>query len=209
MSEQLWASPSIEQLEQLRIEVRDLMQFLEGGGKKPIDVDISDETEGSEFDGGGGIIDIRTYREKVIDYLVEHSDNEVVRKIQRLEKINYEDLKELERILWEELGTKEEYENSTDIDNLAAFVRSLIGLSQEAINEKFGEYLNGNVLNSQQQEFVRAIINYVRENGDIKREDLIEKSPFDNYDIITLFGDNIASILSIVGILHDSVCVAA
>ena len=31
----------------------------------------------------------------------------------------------------------------------------------------------------------------------------------DPYDIITLFGDNIASILSIVGILHDSVCVAA
>ena len=209
MSEQLWANPSIEQLEKLRIDVRDLMQFLEGSGKKPIDVDISDETEGSEFDGDGGIIDIRTYREKVVDYLVEHSDNEVLKKIQRLEKINYEDLKELERILWEELGTKEEYESSTDIDNLAAFVRSLIGLSQEAINEKFGEYLNGNVLNAQQQEFIRAIINYVRENGDIRKEDLLEKSPFDNYNIISLFGDNISSLLTIVGILHDSVNIAA
>jgi len=182
---------------------------LEGGGKKPIDVDISDEAEGSEFDGDGGIIDIRTYREKVIEYLVEHSDNAVLKKIQRLEKINYDDLKELERILWEELGTKEEYESSTDIDNLAAFVRSLIGLSQEAINEKFGDYLNGNVLNAQQQEFIRAIINYVRENGDIRKEDLLEKSPFDNYNIISLFGDNISSLLTIVGILHDSVNVAA
>ena len=209
MSEQLWTNPSVEQLEKLRIDVRDLMQFLEGGGKKPIDVDISDEAEGSEFDGDGGIIDIRTYREKVIDYLVEHSDNAVLKKIQRLEKINYDDLKELERILWEELGTKEEYESSTDIDNLAAFVRSLIGLSQEAINEKFGDYLNGNVLNAQQQEFIRAIINYVRENGDIRKEDLLEKSPFDNYNIISLFGDNISSLLTIVGILHDSVNVAA
>lgn len=95
------------------------------------------------------------------------------------------------------------------LDNLAVFVRSLIGLSQEAVNEKFGEYLNGNVLNAQQQEFIRAIINYVRENGDISREDLIEKSPFDNYDILTLFGDNITSVLTIVGILHDSVNVAA
>jgi type I restriction enzyme R subunit len=145
----------------------------------------------------------------VLDYLLEHSDNEVIHKIQRLEPINAEDLKVLERILWEELGTKSEYEETTDIDNLAVFVRSLIGLSQEAINEKFGEFLDGNTLNAQQQEFVKSIINYVRENGDICKEDLIEKSPFDNYDIITLFGENISSVLKIVSILHDSVNVAA
>ena len=69
--------------------------------------------------------------------------------------------------------------------------------------------LDGNKLNAQQQEFVKAIINYLRENGDICKEDLIEKSPFDNYDIITLFGENISSVLEIVSILHDSVNVAA
>lgn len=185
------------------------MQFLDKSPKKQIDVNIDDTVEPSGYDGGDTIIDIRTYREKVLDYLIEHSDNEVIHKIQRLEPITNEDLKALEKILWEELGTKEEYEQTTDIDNLAVFVRSLIGLSQEAVNEKFGEYLNGNVLNAQQQEFIRAIINYVRENGDISREDLIEKSPFDNYDILTLFGDNITSVLTIVGILHDSVNVAA
>lgn len=209
VSEQFWDAPSLEKLEQLRVDVRDLMQFLDKSPKKQIDVNIDDTVEPSGYDGGDTIIDIRTYREKVLDYLIEHSDNEVIHKIQRLEPITNEDLKALEKILWEELGTREEYEQTTDIDNLAVFVRSLIGLSQEAVNEKFGEYLNGNVLNAQQQEFIRAIINYVRENGDISREDLIEKSPFDNYDILTLFGDNITSVLTIVGILHDSVNVAA
>lgn len=209
VSEQFWDAPSLEKLEQLRVDVRDLMQFLDKSPKKQIDVNIDDTVEPSGYDGGDTIIDIRTYREKVLDYLIEHSDNKVIHKIQRLEPITNEDLKALEKILWEELGTKEEYEQTTDIDNLAVFVRSLIGLSQEAVNEKFGEYLNGNVLNAQQQEFIRAIINYVRENGDISREDLIEKSPFDNYDILTLFGDNITSVLTIVGILHDSVNVAA
>lgn len=209
VSEQFWDAPSLEKLEQLRVDVRDLMQFLDKSPKKQIDVNIDDTVEPSGYDGGDTIIDIRTYREKVLDYLIEHSDNEVIHKIQRLEPITNEDLKALEKNLWEELGTKEEYEQTTDIDNLAVFVRSLIGLSQEAVNEKFGEYLNGNVLNAQQQEFIRAIINYVRENGDISREDLIEKSPFDNYDILTLFGDNITSVLTIVGILHDSVNVAA
>ena len=69
--------------------------------------------------------------------------------------------------------------------------------------------MDGNILNAQQQEFVKSIINYVRENGDISREDLIEKAPFDNYDIITLFGENISSVLKIVSIQHDSVNVAA
>ena len=204
-----WDNPSVEKLESLRMDLRDLMQFLDRGGKKSIDVDIDDTVEPSGYDGDGTVIDIRTYREKVLDYLIEHSDNEVIFKIQRLEPITNEDLKALEKILWEELGTKEEYERETDIDNLAVFVRSLIGLSQEAVNEKFGEYLNGNTFNSTQQEFVRAIINYVRENGDISREDLVEKSPFDNYDILTLFGENISSIIDIVGILHNSVNVAA
>ena len=145
----------------------------------------------------------------VIDYIAEHSDSEVIQKIQRLEKINADDLKELERILWNELGTKDDYEKSTDIDNLAVFVRSLVGLNQDAINEKFGEFLSGNTLNAQQQEFVKAIINYVRENGDISREDLIEKAPFDNYDILTLFGENISAVLQIVNVIHNSVSVAA
>ena len=118
-------------------------------------------------------------------------------------------MKELERILWNELGTKDDYEKSTDIDNLAVFVRSLVGLNQDAINEKFGEFLSGNTLNAQQQEFVKAIINYVRENGDISREDLIEKAPFDNYDILTLFGENISAVLQIVNVIHNSVSVGA
>ena len=209
VSDQLWISPTVEQLEQLREDVRELMKFLETGEKIQIDVDIDDTTEPSGFDGHGSTIDIRTYREKVLDYLVEHSDNEVVCKIKRIEPIDTEDLKELERILWQELGTKAEYDSTTTIDNLAVFVRSLVGLSQEAINEKFGEFLTGNLLNAQQQEFVKSIINYVRENGDISREDLIEKSPFDNFDIITLFGENIQAVLNIVNTIHGSVTVAA
>ena len=185
------------------------MKFLEVGKTPPIDIDVTDETESNGDDGNGGSIDIRTYREKVLDYLAAHSESDVIKKIQNLEKINSDDLKELERILWQELGTKDEYEEATDIDNLAVFVRSLVGLSQDTINEKFGEFLTGNILNAQQQEFVKAIINYVRENGDISREDLIEKTPFDNYDILTLFGENIAAVLQIVNAIHDSVSVAA
>ena len=209
VSDQFWKSPTVERLESLREDVRELMKFIDVSKGHTVDIDTDDETESNGNDGGGEGFDIRTYREKVLDYLAEHSDSPVIQKIQRLEKINYVDLKELERILWQELGTKDDYQRSTDIDNLAVFIRSLVGLKQEVINEKFGEFLNGNALNAQQQEFVKAIINYVRENGDIKTEDLLEKSPFDNYDLVTLFGENIQAIIHIVGVFHDCVSVAA
>lgn len=129
-------------------------------------------------------------------------------KIRNIEPINAEDVKELERILWTELGTKSEYEESVHEENLVAFIRSIVGVEQEAINEKFGQFLNGNVLNSQQQEFIKSIIDYVRENGDIEMEDIIENLPFNNYDVITLFGANVSVIKQIVSAMHDSIMAA-
>ena len=48
----------------------------------------------------------------------------------------------------------------------------------------------------------------MRENGYIQIEDLIEKSPFDNYDILSLFGSNIVMIRTIVNQFHNSVMAA-
>ena len=185
------------------------MQFLKGSGRKKFDIDIDDTIDDAEYQPDDTMIDIRTYREKVIDYLAENSDSPVIKKIHNLEPITNNDLQELERILWHELGTQQEYAETTNIGNLAVFVRSLIGLSQEAVNEKFGEYLNGNLLNAQQQEFVRTIINYVRENGDVELSDLVNTEPFNNYDLTEIFGINLPTIVSVVKKLHESVLVSA
>ena len=208
MGEDLWKNPSINELESLRISLRDLMQFIDTRRKK-YEIDIPDYIDDSDYQPESTNIDIRTYREKVIDYLVEHSENPVIKKIYNLEPINGDDLKELEKVLWNELGSEEEYKNETSIENLAAFVRSLIGLSQEAVNEKFGEYLSGNMFNSQQQEFIMTVINYVRENGDIEVQDMVNKEPFDNYDLNELFGINVPDLVKIVNVLHNSIVVEA
>ncbi|MBR2414566.1 MAG: DEAD/DEAH box helicase family protein [Clostridia bacterium] len=206
VSVEFWEHPTIDKLEQYRLEVRDLLQYIETR-KNPVTIDLIDTVDDDEY-SGDGLIDIRTYKEKVLDYLAAHTDNETIRKIQNLQPINAQDVQELERILWQELGTKEDYEQTTEIDNLAAFIRSIVGIEQEAVNEKFGEFLSGNILNSQQQEFVKSIIDYVRENGDIQAEDLIEKSPFDSYDIVELFGANITVITSIIHAMHNSIVAA-
>jgi type I restriction enzyme R subunit len=209
MGEAYWPTATVQSLEEYRSYLRDLMQFLVGSGKKKFDIDIADEVEEADYQPEDTVIDIRTYREKVIDYLAEHLDSAVINKIHNLEPITTADLNELERILWHELGTKAEYDQTTDIGNLAAFVRSLIGLSQESVNIKFGEYLSGNLLNSQQQEFVRTIINYVRENGDVELSDMVNTEPFNNYDLSEIFGINLPAIISVVRMLHDVVQVTS
>lgn len=107
------------------------------------------------------------------------------------------------------MGTKTDYAKTTQTENLAVFIRSLVGLNQQAINEKFGQYLNENVLNSQQQEFIKTIINYVNENGDIETEDLLNTAPFDDQDILELFGEKIKILNLIVNTVHGVVQVAA
>lgn len=209
VSDQLWLNPQVSRLEELRESIRELMQFVVITHKDPIIVDIDDEVTDSEFVPGNTVIDIRTYKQKVIDYLCDNLDNPVLIKIRNLEPINNDDLLELEKILWEELGTKEDYDATANTENLAAFVRSLIGLSQEAVNEKFGEYLFGNTLNSSQQEFIMTIINYVRENGDVSVDDMVNSEPFANYDLTELFGTSIDALKNVVNLLHNSVNVAA
>ena len=113
------------------------MQFLDGSRKKKFDIDITDELDEAEYQPEDTMIDIRTYREKVIDYLAEHLDSAVIKKIHNLEPITNADLAELEHILWHELGTKAEYDEATDIGNLAAFVNTE-PFNKYDLNEIFG-----------------------------------------------------------------------
>ena len=208
-SSDFWEYPVMSDIERLRKSLRELMQFLGGDGRGKYEINLPDVISQSEFQPDDTVVDIRTYREKVIDYLAAHLESPAIRKIHNLESITAEDLEELERILWQELGSKEEYDKTTDQSNLAVFVRSLIGLNQEAVNEKFSIYLNDNTFNAQQQEYIRTIINYVRANGDIELKDIVNKAPFNNYNIADLFGAHIATLRKIIEQLHDPVIVAA
>lgn len=208
-SEQYWkGNPNIETIEKLREDVRDLMQFLDKQDPIYVVLNVFDNVmDGDKLEDN--IIDIRTYKQKVIDYLFEHSDLQVIHKIKNLDKINQNDLAELENILWNELGTKDDFNSISNTDNLAVFVRSIIGLDQEAINSKFGQFLNENVLNSNQQEFIKSIIDYVRVNGNIEKDDLLDKSPFNNYDLIELFSDKIYIVTKVIDVMQNSVMLAA
>lgn len=195
-NELFWIAPNIEAVEQRRRKLREIMKYACGDGDRVIFVDITDEIKaGDPVDIG---VEFRTYRQKVIDFLQENWSLPVIEKIHKLEPLTDSDMNELEDILWHKLGSKTDYEGEDYRGSLAGFVRSLVGLDQESINEKFGEYLTGTVFNSNQQEFVKTVINYVRENGEITRSDLVNAYPFKFMQPVQLFGEKLPLLLNVI-----------
>lgn len=206
LTQTYWNKANLQVLEHLRNEIRYLIQYITD------EVGIySTDFKDDLIDQGGkdvNIIEFKTYEEKVIDYLLSSEINETIVKIKMLNKITSDDLKELERILWQELGTKDDYFNVTKEKNLAVFIRSIVGIEQEAINRKFSKYLNTNILSAKQQEFVKSIISYVQQNGDITKQDLVDKSPFNDFDVVGLFNEKIDILVGVIDNLHESILVA-
>ena len=186
------------------------MQFLVGDGRTFIvDIDdvVTDEGE-TEL-----IISQMSYKQKVMDYLAENSDNPVLQKIQTMEQLSNEDIRELERIFWQELGTKEDYERTYLAQdryklyggNIAAFIRSVIGLDMNAALEKFVALMQGECLTSMQDEYLRNIIRYVCENGDIENRTMQEE-PFRRYDWQNTFGAHAILVPKYIQEMHQVIC---
>lgn len=203
--ESSWTEPQVKDLERLRDSVRELIKYITGDELRLIDIDVTDELIDPEFQPDGTVIDIRTYKERVIDYLAKNGDDVTIEKIRNLEKLDQKDADKLKQLLWFDLGSEDEYNENANGKSLAAFVRSLIGIDQEAVNEKFGEYLNAHQLNSKQQEFINVIVKYVQKNGDIELSDLLESDPFKSIDWNELFGGDVEPIKYTVSILHDAI----
>ena len=80
LSTHFWENKSIVSLERIRLELRDLLQYLEGDGKgQTFTVNIKDTFE--QDNSGVNVSPIRTYRRRVEDYLKEHlSDDDSLQR---------------------------------------------------------------------------------------------------------------------------------
>ena len=202
-----WENVNLERLEHVRKELREIVQYLMGDGNKSFTVDISDVvTDEGETEL---IITQMSYKQRVMDYLAENTDNPVLQKIQTVEQLTQLDIRELERIFWQELGTKEDYERTYLHQdryklyggNIAAFLRTIIGVDMNIALDKFVELIQGQHLTSMQEEYLRNIIRYVCENGDIERRTM-QTDPFRLYDCLDLFGNKAQAVPQYIDRLH-------
>ncbi|MBP5470371.1 MAG: DEAD/DEAH box helicase family protein [Candidatus Riflebacteria bacterium] len=184
-------SATFDDFEKIRNELRDLMKYIEKAPKYNYTTDFKDEILSVEEPTEPiNISDFRDYHERAKYYLLEHKDNEVIKKLRTNVPLDSKDVEELEKILWSEVGTKDEYNKTQGETNLGEFVRSIVGLDMESAKEAFADFLDESKLDSDQIYFVNQIVEYIVENGMMKDLSVLQEAPFNTRgSIIDLFKD--------------------
>ncbi len=171
-------SAGINEFEHIRESLRDLIQYLQGENRY-YETDFEDVITHQEIQEAN--IDDDTfieYKERAKQYLLKHQDNPVVEKIKRNIPLSTNDIPELEKILWNEVGTQEEYNSENGSKGLGEFVREIVGLDIRAAKEAFAEFLDENNYNSRQIYIVNQIIEYIAEKGLMKDLSVLQYPPF-------------------------------
>ena len=180
----------IDEFEHIRESLRDLMKYI------PIvkiryDTDFDDEIlsmewKESELEND----DLKNYKAKAEYYVRQHQDNAVIAKLKSNIPLTAADIKELEQILWSEIGTQQDYEAEYGNKPLGEFVREIVGLDMAAAKAAFAEYLDETNLNSRQIYFVNQIVEFIVHNGMMKDLSVLQETPFtDQGSIVEVFTD--------------------
>lgn len=209
-SEQFWDSASLSAIERIRTELRELMMFITGYKKMIFQVDIEDEINET---GVAEHVTPLSYKKRIDEYLEQNASMPAFRKIFNMEQLTHDDIVALENIMWKELGTIDDYhkyvQNGNMIcgDSVAVFIRSIIGIDRQKALEKYSAFLSTQVLNADQEQYIKRIIEYVCVNGDITMEKVLNGDVFttSTEDLITVFGSDALNLKKYVDELHNAV----
>lgn len=181
----------INDFEEIRQRLRSLMKYLPRGPVQKYQTNFTDELLSTEWKESELENDeLKNYKAKAEYYIRQHQDNIVIAKLRSNKPLTSDDVKALENILWEEVGTKTDYEHEVGTKPLGEFVREIVGLDMNAAKEAFSEYLTNTNLDSRQIYFVNQIVEYIVHNGMMKDFSVLQESPFTDYgSIVDIFTD--------------------
>lgn len=171
-------SAGINEFEHIRENLRSLIKYIPVS-KLRYDTNFEDEILSMEFkESELENDDLKNYKMKAEFYIQQHTDDEVITKLKNNIPITESDVKKLEKILWNDIGTKEDYNSQYGDKPLGEFVREIVGLDMNAAKTAFAEYLNDVNLDSRQIYFVNQIIEYIVRNGVMKDFAVMREPPF-------------------------------
>ena len=180
----------INEFEHIRENLRDLIKYIPISGVKYIthfeDELLSMDWNESDLEND----DLKNYKAKAEFYVRQHQDHLVIAKLKSNLPLTKLDVEQLEKILWSEVGTKQEYQTEYGEKPLGEFVREIVGLDMNAAKEAFAQFLNDVSMDSRQIYFVNQIVEYIVHNGLMKDLSVLQDAPFtDNGSIVEVFTD--------------------
>ncbi len=174
-----WEDISLSGLEEIRLRLRGLVQFLDKKKRKIIYTDFRDEHTFHTPKMTGA-----QYTKKVNDYLRSHLNHIVIHRLRTNEPLTALDLKGLE-ITLAEIG-EENGESllsgllaQSGAPSLVHFVSSLVGMDRAAAHAAFSQFLSDRSLSAPQIRFIELIIDQLTARGIMDASALYDP-PFSN-----------------------------
>ena len=181
----------IDDFEHIRENLRGLMKYVPASRNAIYITNFDDEIlaadwKESELEND----DLSNYKAKAEFYIRRHQNEQAIAKLKGNIPLNSDDVKALEKILWDEAGSRDDYEAEYGQKPLGEFVREIVGLDMAAAKEAFAVYLNDAELDSRQIYFVNQIVEYIVQNGVMKDLSVLQEPPFtDHGSIVDVFTD--------------------
>lgn len=176
-----WEGVTVPLLELVRLRLRDLIQHIEKRKRAIVYSDFADEIgEGVAHDlPQVGQVDFVRFKAKARAFLKKHEDHIALSRLRHGKALTPTDLVELEKMLVEAgIGDAEAIERARETSaGFGRFVRSLVGLDRQAVNDAFAEFLGSGTATREQIEFIDLIVSHLTEQG-IMEPALLYESPF-------------------------------
>ena len=173
---------TVDDLEDARKRLRDLVPLLEKASQEPLYTDFADELvalERVDLDDLAEAASFSQFRKKAQSYLRDHLSHGAVHKIHTNQSLTSSDLEELQSLFVANgIGSPADLETATTrAGSFEAFVRSVIGLDRATAKKAFGRFLSDEAYRADQIRFVNLVVDYLVDNGSIEPAN-IYSSPF-------------------------------
>ncbi|CAM4071464.1 DEAD/DEAH box helicase family protein [Flavobacterium weaverense] len=191
-NEQFWSTVNEQQLEEIRQEIRELLQFLKDEKKlDPIYTSFTDELDldsVQEVDIMATYTSLQSYKDRVEAFIRKNKSHLVIDKLYKNSPITENELEVLEDFLLKEaLESKDRFTKEYGEQPLGKFVRNIIGLDIEVSNQLFANFISKGNLNANQITFIQKMITYLNQNGTIEKS-LLTQAPFNENHGDGIFG---------------------
>lgn len=193
--EEFWKHDGIRHLNEIRINIRELMKYIDPEDQKYVTSNFEDllyfpkdishnwnEPESKSISPFPNTI------HRLEEIIRQNSHHITISRIRKGEKITESELSALESLLLSSGIKKDQIETELGSHlNLVHFIINLMGLSEEKVNQAFGNFINEYQLNSVQIQFLDTIKLFLTKNGKIDPTKLYD-APFKNFHNLGIEG---------------------
>ena len=175
-----WKGITLPMLEAMRKRIRGLVKLIEKSTSTIVYSMLDDEIgqmQAVDIPVVSSGVNLAQYRKRVKSFIKANENHITIAKLKRGLALTPTDLSELERFVFEaqEVESRDKFEECFGTEkSLPLFIRSLVGLDRQAVQEAFSKYLQGSSYNEKQIRFVEMLIEHLTQNGVLEAAQLYE-----------------------------------